>query len=45
MFIAKEGIFRDYCDWLFPILRRTEELSSPKGWERADRYIGYLERI
>lgn len=42
MFIAKEEIFKDYCDWLFPILERTEKLSSPKGWERADRYIGYL---
>lgn len=42
MLIAKKDIFRKYCDWMFPILARTEELSSPKGWERADRYIGYL---
>lgn len=42
MLIAEEDIFRKYCSWLFPILERTEELSSPKGWERADRYIGYL---
>lgn len=42
MFIAKEHIFRDYCDWLFPILQRTEELSTPRGWERRDRYVGYL---
>ena len=40
--IAKREILRDYCKWLFPILERTEELSTPKGWERADRYIGYL---
>lgn len=42
MFIAKEHVFKDYCNWLFPILQRTEELSVPKGIERADRYIGYL---
>lgn len=42
MLIAKKDIFRKYCDWMFPILARTEELSSPRGWERADRYIGYL---
>lgn len=40
--IAKMKILKDYCSWLFPILERTEELSSPKGWERSDRYIGYL---
>lgn len=42
MLIARENIMRDYCSWLFPILERTEELSSPKGRERSDRYIGYL---
>lgn len=42
MIIAKKQILADYCAWLFPILERTEELSEPKGWERADRYIGYL---
>lgn len=42
MIIAKRDILRGYCEWLFPILKRTEELSTPKGWERADRYIGYL---
>lgn len=40
--IAKREVLADYCAWLFPILERTEELSSPKGWERADRYIGYI---
>lgn len=42
MLIAKKQVFSDYCNWLFPILQRTEELSEPKGWEREDRYIGYL---
>lgn len=42
LIIAKKQILEDYCKWLFPILERTEELSIPKGNERADRYIGYL---
>lgn len=42
MLIARCGVLRDYCEWLFPILERTEELSEPRGWERKDRYIGYL---
>lgn len=40
--LAKKNVLRDYCDWLFPILERTEELSVPKGSERSDRYIGYM---
>lgn len=40
--IAKKEVFADYCAWLFPILERTEQLSSPEGWNRADRYIGYI---
>lgn len=39
---ARKDVLRDYCAWLFPVLERTESLSSPKGSERADRYIGYL---
>ncbi len=42
MLIARKEVLRTYCQWLFPILERTEELSIPKGRERADRYIGYL---
>lgn len=42
MLIAKPEVLLDYCEWLFPILERVEELSESKGWERADRYIGYL---
>lgn len=40
--LAKKGVLRDYCEWLFPILMRTEELSVPKGSERSDRYLGYM---
>lgn len=40
--IAKAEILKSYCEWLFPILERVEELSVPRGDERADRYIGYI---
>ena len=40
--LAKKQVLREYCEWLFPILERTEELSVPKGKDRSDRYIGYM---
>ena len=40
--LARKGVLREYCEWLFPILERVEELSVPKGYERQDRYIGYI---
>lgn len=40
--VAKPDVLKNYCEWLFPILERTEELSVPKGSARADRYLGYL---
>ena len=42
LIVAKRQVLADYCAWLFPILEQTEQLSTPKGWERQDRYIGYL---
>ena len=42
MLIAKREVFDDYCKFLFSVLERTEELTTPKGWERADRFAGYL---
>lgn len=40
--LARKKALADYCEWLFPILERIEQLSEPKGWERKDRYIGYM---
>lgn len=40
--LAKKSVLAKYCSWLFPILERVEQLSTPKGWERQDRYIGYM---
>jgi len=42
MLIAKKEVFDDYCSFLFSVLERTEELTTPKGWERKDRFAGYL---
>ena len=42
MILAKRSVLKNYCEWLFPILSRVEELSEPKGSERSDRYIGYM---
>lgn len=43
--ILRAPVFKKYCEWLFPILERTEQLSVPKGSERRDRYIGYMGEI
>lgn len=40
--LAKKEVLDEYCNWLFPILERIEKLSTPKGTERSDRYIGYI---
>lgn len=40
--LNQQTLLREYRDWLFPILERTEELSVPKGEDRSDRYIGYM---
>lgn len=40
--IARRQVLAEYCGWLFPILEHVEQLSMPRGNERADRYIGYM---
>lgn len=42
MLVARREVFDDYCRVLFGILKKTEELASPKGWERSDRFAGYM---
>lgn len=41
--LAKKSVLCEYCEWLFPILFRIEELSIPKGSLKNDHYIGYIE--
>lgn len=43
--LARKPVLTDYCSWLFPVLARVEELSVPRGRERADRYIGYMGEV
>ena len=43
--LARKPVLADYCSWLFPVLERVEELSVPKGKDRADRYIGYMGEV
>lgn len=40
--LARKNVLADYCEWLFPILERVENLSVPKGCDRQDRYVGYM---
>ena len=40
--LARKKVLADYCEWLFPVLERVENLSIPKGCDRQDRYIGYM---
>lgn len=42
LIIAKREVLREYCEWLFPILEKTGQLSEPKEWEREDRYLAYM---
>lgn len=37
LIIAKKEVLEEYCSWLFSILERIEELSTPRGWERSDQ--------
>lgn len=42
MLIARAEVFDDYSAFLFSVLERAEALTTPKGWERADRFAGYM---
>ncbi|MBD5445329.1 MAG: DUF4422 domain-containing protein [Lachnospiraceae bacterium] len=42
MLIARAEVFDDYCSFLFKVLERAEELTKPKGADRADRFAGYM---
>lgn len=42
MLLARAEVFDDYCEFLFRVLARAEALVTPKEWERADRFAGYM---
>ena len=43
--LARNPVLADYCNWLFTVLERVEELSVSKGTDRADRYIGDMGEV
>lgn len=46
MFIMKKEIFNEYCSFIFPILKRCEELIGTKEDVYQNRYVGFLaERL
>lgn len=46
MFIARQEIFDDYCEWLFPILTYCEKYCGKKKDRYQNRYAGFLaERL
>lgn len=40
--LAKTKVLDAYCNWLFPILFRIEEMIDPKGEKKPNRYMGYV---
>lgn len=45
MLIAKEEIFQQYCEFLFPVLFKMENYFKEKGIKREDRYLGYFGEL
>lgn len=46
MFVAKEKIFNQYCEWLFPILEYCERKCKIRDDKYQKRFIGFLaERL
>lgn len=40
--IAQGNVLDAYCNWLFSILFRVEEINDPEGTKVPNRYIGYV---
>lgn len=40
--LAKARVLDDYCNWLFPLLFRIEQINDPKGNKEPNRFIGYV---
>ena len=45
MLIAKEKVFDEYCQWIFPILFRAEEIYKEKKMEPRSRVFGYFGEV
>lgn len=40
--LAKGQVMNAYCEWLFPLLFRIEQLSDPNGTKIPNRFMGYI---
>lgn len=40
--LAKAEVFNNYCNWLFSILFRVEEINDPDNIKKPNRYMGYI---
>lgn len=40
--IAKDYVLEDYCEWLFSLLFRIEEINDPNGEKEPNRFMGYV---
>lgn len=45
MFIAKDNIFRDYCEWIFPVLFKMEEHDRENNVVKTDRHIAFSAEL
>lgn len=42
IFVAKGNVLNQYCEWLFTILFRVEEINNPCRTNTPNRYLGYI---
>ncbi len=40
--LAKRDVLNKYCEWLFPILFRVEEINNATSHKECNRYMGYV---
>lgn len=45
MFIAKNEIFQNYCNWIFPVLFDMEENDKRNGIIRTNRHIAFSAEL
>lgn len=42
IFLAEKTVFDEFCQWMFPILERVEEICENENPNRKNRYMGYI---
>lgn len=40
--VARSEVLEKYCEWLFPLLFRIEEINNQAGDKQPNRFIGYV---